>query len=44
MEGKTNYMVGVENNQMVLTPIDYAISGLTPIDEELVRVSDIMSF
>ena len=44
MEGKTNYMIGVENNQMVLTPIDYAISGLTPIDEELVRVSDIMSF
>ena len=44
MEGKTNYMIGIENNQMVLTPIDYAISGLTPIDEELVRVSDIMSF
>ena len=44
MEGKTNYMIGVENNKMVLTPIDYAISGLTPIDEELVRVSDIMSF
>lgn len=44
MEGKTNYMIGIENNKMVLTPIDYAISGLTPIDEELVRVSDIMSF
>jgi 6-phosphofructokinase 1 len=44
IEGKTNCMIGVENNKMVLTPIDYAISGLTPIDEELVRVSDIMSF
>ena len=44
MEGKTNYMIGIENNQMVLTPIDYAISGLTPIDQELIRVSDIMSF
>jgi len=44
MEGKTNYMIGIENNKMVLTPIDYAISGLTPIDQELVRVSDIMSF
>jgi len=44
MEGKTNYMIGIENNKMVLTHIDYAISGLTPIDQELVRVSDIMSF
>ena len=44
MEGKTNYMIGIENNKMVLTSIDYAISGLTPIDQELVRVSDIMSF
>ena len=44
MEGKTNFMIGIENNNMVLTPIDYAISGLTPIDDELVRVSDIMSF
>ena len=44
MAGKTNYMIGIENNQMVLTPIDYAISGLTPIDQELIRVSDIMSF
>jgi 6-phosphofructokinase 1 len=44
MEGKTNFMIGIENNNMVLTPIDYAISGLSPIDDELVRVSDIMSF
>jgi 6-phosphofructokinase 1 len=44
MEGKTNFMIGIENNNMVLTPIHYAISGLTPIDDELVRVSDIMSF
>jgi 6-phosphofructokinase 1 len=44
MEGKTNFMIGIENNNMILTPIDYAISGLTPIDDELVRVSDIMSF
>jgi hypothetical protein len=36
-------MVGIESNKMILTPIEKAISGLTEIDEELIRVSDIMS-
>ena len=43
LEGKSNFMVGVESNKMILTPIEKAISGLSEIDEELIRVSDIMS-
>lgn len=43
IEGHSNYMVGIESNKMILTPIEKAISGLTEIDEELIRVSDIMS-
>lgn len=43
MEGKTNYMVGIQNSQMALCPIDQAVKGKTTIDMELLRVSDIMS-
>src|SRR6056300_735701 len=43
MEGKTNYMIGIENNKMTLTPLIKAIKGHTKIDKELIRVSDIMS-
>ncbi len=41
--GKTNLMVGIIDNEIVLTPIAEAIKGHTKIDRELVRVSDIMS-
>lgn len=43
MEGKTNYMVGLKNNIMQLTPLDQAIKGKSKINLELLRVSDIMS-
>lgn len=43
LEGKTNYMVGLKNNKMELTPLEKAIKGKTKINLELLRVSDIMS-
>ena len=43
LEGKSNYMVGLQNDTVVLTPLEQAIKGKTEIDRELLRVSDIMS-
>ncbi|GGD07832.1 6-phosphofructokinase [Hyunsoonleella pacifica] len=43
IEGKTNFMVGLQNNVMQLTPLDQAIKGKSKINLELLRVSDIMS-
>lgn len=43
LEGKTNYMVGLINEQMNLTPIEQAVKGKSKIDRELLRVADIMS-
>lgn len=43
LEGKSNYMVGLINDKIELTPLEKAIKGHTQIDMELVRVSDIMS-
>ncbi|AJR04412.1 6-phosphofructokinase [Siansivirga zeaxanthinifaciens] len=43
LEGKSNYMVGLINNIMELTPLENAIKGKTKINLELLRVSDIMS-
>lgn len=43
LEGKTNYMVGLLQDKVALTPIDQAIKGSYEVDEELLRVSDIMS-
>ncbi len=43
LEGQTNLMVGVLDNQLILTPINKAIKGHTKIDKELIRVSEIMS-
>lgn len=43
LEGKSNYMVGVENDAITLTPLDLAVKGKSAIDKELLRVSDIMS-
>ncbi|MEZ4853742.1 6-phosphofructokinase [Flavobacterium sp.] len=43
LEGKTNYMVGLLNDKVTLTPIDQAIKGSTEVDRELLKVSDIMS-
>ncbi|MEA1787405.1 6-phosphofructokinase [Arenibacter sp. GZD96] len=43
MEGKTNLMVGIQDNTITLTPISKAIKGHTKIDKELLRVSEIMT-
>ncbi|MBC7748095.1 6-phosphofructokinase [Flavobacterium omnivorum] len=43
LEGKSNYMVGLQNDKVSLTPLEQAIKGKTMIDRELLRVSDIMS-
>ncbi len=43
LEGQTNFMVGVQNNTIILTPISKAIKGHTKIDKELIRVSEIMT-
>jgi len=43
IEGKTNYMVGIQGDKVTLTPIEQAIKGHSEIDRELLRVSDIMS-
>ncbi|GAA4270476.1 6-phosphofructokinase [Hyunsoonleella aestuarii] len=43
LEGKSNFMVGLLNNKMELTPLDNAIKGKSKINLELLRVSDIMS-
>ena len=43
LEGKSNYMVGILNDKVTLTPLEQAIKGNSEIDRELLRVSDIMS-
>ncbi|MEQ3690807.1 MAG: 6-phosphofructokinase [Flavobacterium sp.] len=43
LEGKSNYMAGILNDKIVLTPLEQAIKGHFEIDKELIRVSDIMS-
>jgi 6-phosphofructokinase 1 len=43
IEGKSNYMVGLKEDRIELTPLEQAIKGKSVIDRELLRVSDIMS-
>jgi 6-phosphofructokinase 1 len=43
LEGKSNVMVGLKNNNICTTPLDKAVKGQHKIDKELIRVSDIMS-
>jgi 6-phosphofructokinase 1 len=43
IEGKTNFMVGLLNDKVALTPLEQAIKGSTEIDKDLLRVSDIMT-
>ena len=43
LDGETNYMVGLLDNKIELTPLDKAIKGKSKINLELLRVSDIMS-
>ena len=43
LEGKSNLMVGIKDTKLTLTPLEEAISAHTEIDEELLRVSEIMT-
>jgi 6-phosphofructokinase 1 len=43
LEGTSNYMVGILNDKVALTPFEQAIKGNSEIDKELLRVSDIMT-
>lgn len=43
LEGGSNYMVGLINDKVALTPLEHAVKGHSPIDQELLRVSDIIT-
>lgn len=43
LTGKSNYMVGLKNDVIDLTPFDQAVKGKSKINMELIRVSDIMT-
>jgi 6-phosphofructokinase 1 len=43
LEGKSNYMVGMLNDKVTITPLLQAIKGESEIDRELLRVAEIMS-
>ena len=40
--GASNVMVGIENDRMILSPLEKAIKGNSKINKELIRVSDIL--
>ncbi len=43
IDGKSNLMVGLKDNEVVSTDLEKAIKGQNSIDKELLRVSDIMT-
>ena len=43
LEGATNKMVGIQNNHMVLVPFDDAINKSKEIDQELLKMAEILS-
>ncbi|MDO1500724.1 6-phosphofructokinase [Winogradskyella maritima] len=43
LEGKSNYMVGLKDDIIQITPFDQAVKGKSKINKELLRVSDIMT-
>ncbi len=43
LKGVSNVMVGIDNSQMILTPLESSIKGKTKINKNLIRVSDILS-
>ena len=43
IDGVSSHMVGVQNGEMILTPLNKAIKGKSEIKRELIRVSDIMT-
>ncbi len=43
IDGNSNLMVGLKNNEVIATDLEKAIKGIQNIDMELLRVSDIMT-
>lgn len=43
LKGEKNIMIGLQNDLMSYTPLEKAIKGENKIDEELIRISDILS-
>ena len=43
LEGKSNVMVGLQDNSIVITDLEKAIKGVHEINKELLKVSDIMT-
>ena len=43
LKGVSNVMVGIDNSQMILTPLESSIKGKTKINKNLIRVSEILS-
>ena len=43
IDGVSGQMVGIQNGEMILTPLNKAIKGKSEIKRELIRVSDIMT-
>jgi len=43
LDNKTNLMVGLQNNRIKTTDLEKAVKGHHKLNEELIRVSDIMS-
>ncbi len=43
MKGKTNLMVGLINDKIAVTHLEQAVKGKSEINQELIRVSDIMT-
>ncbi len=43
VEGKSHIMVGISHKEVVQVPFDIAINGKKKIDEQLIRVADIVS-
>ena len=43
LKGKSNVMVGIKEDDMILTTLNKAIKGKSEINKNLIRVSDILS-
>ncbi|HLW42516.1 MAG TPA: 6-phosphofructokinase [Flavobacterium sp.] len=43
LKGKKNIMIGLQNDLMTYTALEKAVKGENKIDEELIRISDILS-
>ena len=43
LKGEENVMIGLQNDLMAYTPLEKAVKGEAKIDDELIRISDILS-